>query len=167
MLVRTRTLLAAATLAALTAVIGGCSDSSGPGRLGGTFVLRSLDGQPLPVLVREQRLPYGGSGGMATVREYTDAMRLVVVATGRDTLHVTYRVDWDPDAGEDLAAIELRDSVVVELRADSLCLRAEATDAGCGGIPVVRRTADEIVLRMFPGLWPSGRADYRFVREPR
>lgn len=160
---RTCALLTAATLAAIAA---GCGDSSGPGRLGGTFVLRSVDGQPLPVLVNEERRTYSTTSGMATVREYTDAMRLVVVATGRDTLHVAYRVDWDPDAGADLAAIELRDSVVVELRNDSLCLRADVPNAGCGGIPVVRRTADEIVLRMFPGPYPATRADYRFVREP-
>ena len=159
-----RTLVIGGAIAA-TAALAGCGDSTGPLAGDGTFTLRSIDGQPLPVLVDERRMAYGSTGTMATVREHLDAMRLVVRARDVDTLSNAYRIVWDLDAGEDPAPIGGTSMITANLRADSLCFRTMSGPGECGGFAVVRRTRDEIVIRLVPGPYPSAMGEYRFVRE--
>jgi len=162
---RLRTLhLTLATVVA--AIVAACSDATSPGVPTGTFTLRSIDGQPLPVLVNED--PAGARTADGLAREYTDAVTLVV-GPGLDTLRVRYHlVASNPDTGEDPAPLSLASELAVDARADRLCIRLEVPgQSECEGPVWVRRTRDEIVVRLFPGIYPAADGEYRFVREGR
>ena len=160
--------LAIATATLLLAGAAACGDSTGPAVPTGTFTLRSIDGQPLPALVAEERLRYEATGSMAAVRTYTDAMALVIAASDLDTLRVRGRVDWEPDAGDNPAPVDIVSGATVDARADRLCIRIEIPgQSACAGPTWVRRTRDEIVVRLSPGIYPSSDGEYRFVREGR
>ena len=160
--------LAAVALAVALAVVGvaACGDSTGPSPFDGRWSLQSIGGLPLPVVVGERRLAYA-MGTMATARDLTDGMRLVIRGRGADTLIVRYSVAWDLDAGTDPAPIRLVDTTAVEVRGDSLCMRNVPSDdpQRCGSAPILRRRGDQLVMTFFPGPYPAQSAEYVFERE--
>jgi hypothetical protein len=142
---------------AATALVAACGDSTAPAVPAGTFTLRSIDGQPLPALVAEGR----------TSREYTDAMTLVI-GSGLDTLRVRYHLVTLSATGDEGAPLELADAATVDARPDRLCVRLEIPgQSSCEGPVWVRRSRDEVVVRLFPGIHPAADGEYRFVREGR
>jgi len=166
---RTRRLPAA--LAAVL-VLAGCSDGTAPAPIDGAFVLRSIGGQQLPVLVSEVRGTHPGTGTPGTRRTWYEGMRLVVMRADTDTLHWVLRESWDLDTGTDPGPSTLAFGQTVLVRNDTLC--AEVTDAysyynladDCSrGVRLVRRGAG-LVMSRAPGPWPAiGAAEYVFERE--
>ena len=164
-----RTPLAFAALA-VAAILAACGDDpTGPRRITGAYRLSTIAGQPLPLLVREEVVPYPATGEMATRRLFMDAMRIVLPADAVDTVvyfqHVTWQFTGGGTAGPN-DEVHLATNVV---RGDTLCLRTGSFDdagPGCAPAQVLYRKGSGIAVQFWPG--PSGttgRAEYVFVRE--
>jgi hypothetical protein len=172
---RLRSPLAIAALVLVTTATS-CEDGTGPALADGAYTLRTIGGQALPVLVREERLPYSGTGVMGTRREYVDAMRLALVAADVDTFSVLGRVTWDLDQGDDpgtgvLAASQTFDAAQ-GLRCFALVFGTGTSVPPdveqCGPASPITGRGDRLTVELIPGPYPTiGKAAYVFVREGR
>ena len=154
---------------AFVAALAGCGDDpAAPRPLNGSWVLHSIAGNAVPVLIRQDRMVHV-SGVAGTRREWIEGMRLAIEPSMADTVFVLRRVEWELDTGEDPAPQFVAEEIASPdlVRADTLCFHVGMVPeffATCPDPQALERVGSRLHVQSRPGPYPDGgHVRYEFV----